>query len=236
MRRNFLGIFLLALLSLTVAAPAMATGAADDVAQWNFDVFLNDKKVGKHSFTVSQSGGEKQVESEASFKYTVLFIPAYRYEHTAAERWEDQCLVEIDEKTNANGERLEVRGQHTGSAFRLVNGDDTRAELPECVMTFAYWNPAILESQRLLNSQTGEYEDVTVALEGREQLTVAGQQIDTLRYRLSAEAGDITLWYSSADNTWVGLEAPAKGGRKLRYQAVVVPGRDTSRQLVARSD
>ena len=54
MRRNFLGIFLLVLFSLTIAAPALATGAADDVEQWNFDVFLNDKKVGKHSFTVSE--------------------------------------------------------------------------------------------------------------------------------------------------------------------------------------
>jgi hypothetical protein len=217
MRRNFLGIFLLALLSLTVAAPAMATGAADDVAQWNFDVFLNDKKVGKHSFTVSQSGGEKQVESEASFKYTVLFIPAYRYQHTAAERWEDQCLVEIDAKTNANGERLEVRGQHTGSAFRLVNGDDTRAELPECVMTFAYWNPQFLEQSQLLNPQTGEFLEVLVEEVGTDTLEVRGEPVAATRYRLTANEIDLTLWYSPNDE-WLGLESVAKGGHIIRYE------------------
>lgn len=217
MRRNFLGIFLLVLLSLTVAAPAMATGAADDVAQWNFDVFLNDKKVGKHSFTVSASGGEKQVESEASFKYTVLWIPAYRYQHTAEERWDDQCLVELDAKTNANGERLEVKGQQTGSAFRLVNGDDTRTELPECVMTFAYWNPEFLEQSRLLNPQTGEFMDVTVEELGTETLEVRGEPVAATRFRLTASEIDMTLWYSPNDE-WLALESVAKGGHIIRYE------------------
>ena len=217
MRRNFLGIFLLVLLSLTIAAPALATDAADDVAKWNFDVFLNDKKVGKHSFTVSESGGEKQVESEASFKYTVLWIPAYRYQHTAAERWDDQCLVEIDARTNANGERLEVRGQHTGSAFRVVNGDDTRAELPACVMTFAYWNPEFLEQSRLLNPQTGEFVDVTVEKLGTETLEVRGEPVTATRFRLTASEIDMTLWYSPNDE-WLALESVAKGGHIIRYK------------------
>ena len=217
MRRNFIGILLLVLLSLTLAGPALATDAADDVAQWNFDVFLNDKKVGKHSFKVSENGGEKQVESEASFKYTVLWIPAYRYQHTAEERWEDQCLVEIDAKTNANGERLEVRGQHTGSAFRLVNGDDTRAELPECVMTFAYWNPEFLEQSQLLNPQTGEFVEVLVEEVGTDTLEVRGEPVDARRYRLTANEIDLTLWYSSNDQ-WLGLESVAKGGHIIRYE------------------
>ena len=166
---------------------------------------------------VSQSGGEKQVESEASFKYTVLWIPAYRYQHTAEERWEDQCLVEIDAKTNANGERLEVRGQHTGSAFRLVNGDDTRAELPECVMTFAYWNPEFLEQSQLLNPQTGEFVEVLVEEVGTDTLEVRGEPVDARRYRLTANEIDLTLWYSSNDQ-WLGLESVAKGGHIIRYE------------------
>jgi len=217
MRRNFLGIFLIVLLSLTIAAPAIATDSADDVSQWKFDVFLNDKKVGKHTFTVLENGGEKQVESEASFKYTVLWIPAYRYQHTAEERWDDQCLVELEAKTNANGERLEVSGQHTGSAFRLVNGDDSRAELPECIMTFAYWNPEFLEQSRLLNPQTGEFVEVKVEEVGTDTLEVRGEPVAATRYRLTANEIDLTLWYSSNDQ-WLGLESVAKGGHIIRYE------------------
>ncbi|MDA0707230.1 MAG: hypothetical protein O2907_09775 [Proteobacteria bacterium] len=144
-------------------------------------------------------------------------------------------LPGIDASTDSNGKQLDVRGEINAESFDVLSAEGS-ATLPRCVQTFAYWNPAILESKSLLNSQTGAYEDVSVTLEGGEQLAVAGDRIDALRYRLSAKAGDIILWYSREDNTWVGLEAPAKGGRKLRYQAVVFPDSDASQLLVARGN
>jgi len=173
--------------------------------------------------------------SEASFDVKFLFVTAFRYRHENTEIWNEGCLSSIDASTDSNGKQLDVRGEINEENFDLLSAEGS-ATLPRCVQTFAYWNPAILDSQKLLNSQTGAYEDVTVTLEGREQLAVAGERIDALRYRLSAKAGDITLWYSSDDNTWVGLEAPAKGGRKLRYQAVVVPDKDASQPQVARNN
>ncbi|TFG41293.1 MAG: hypothetical protein E4H42_02385, partial [Chromatiales bacterium] len=59
-------IFLLSFLY----GPALATAAVADASDGeatvlDFDVYLNDKKVGKHVFSVSESGGEKQVQSKA---------------------------------------------------------------------------------------------------------------------------------------------------------------------------
>ena len=181
MRCKYFGVFLIGLFSLSIAAPSPAADEAGAVTQWNFDVFLDDKKVGKHSFHVSEADGMRQVRSEANFKYTVFFVPAYRYQHTAAERWADECLVELDALTNANGERIEVTGAQTGTGFRLVNGGD-QVELPECVMTFAYWNPGFLDQSRLLNPQTGEFVDVTVEEVGSEMLAVRGQSVAATRF------------------------------------------------------
>ena len=223
----------------TLIACAIASGAnaADELPgkQWQFEVALDGKPIGFHTFELQHDGSKQVLTTEASFDVKFLFVTAFRYRHQNTEIWNDGCLSSIDASTDSNGKQLDVRGEINEESFDLLSAEGP-ATLPRCVQTFAYWNPAILESQRLLNSQTGAYEDVTVTLEGREQLAVAGERIDALRYRLSAQAGDITLWYSSEDNTWVGLEAPAKGGRKLRYQAVVVPDRDASQQLVARSN
>ena len=52
---------------------------------------------------------------------------------------------------------------------------------------------------------------------------VDGTPVEALRYTLSTERGDIRLWYSR-DGLWLALEAPAKGGRTLRYRALQVPG------------
>ncbi len=222
-----------------LVACAVASGAsvADELPkkQWQFDVALDGKPIGFHTFELQQDGSRQVLTTEASFDVKFLFVTAFRYRHQNTEVWNDGCLSSIDASTDSNGKQFEVRGMIGDGGFDLLGAEGAEV-LPSCVQTFAYWNPAVLESTRLLNSQTGVYEDVTVTVEGPDQLTVGGKPVDALRYRLSAEAGDIKLWYSSEDKTWLGLEAPAKGGRKIRYQAVVVPDLEASQQLVASSN
>lgn len=216
MKLKYVGLLIMGLFGLTLALPAAAAERSGAVTQWDFDVYLNNKKVGKHLFKVSKSGSVRQVQSEAKFKYTVLLIPAYRYEHTAAERWSDQCLVEIVAKTNANGDRMQISGERTGSGFQLQS-DDVPVELPHCVMTFAYWNRDFLKQSRLLNPQTGEFVDVSVEKVGDEMLEVRGQSVSATRFRLTAYEVDLTLWYSANDE-WLALESVAKGGHIIRYE------------------
>ena len=216
MRRRLPGLLMIGLFTLTLALPAPAQDLDGAVARWDFDVYLNDKKVGKHLFDVTETDGVKQVQSEANFKVKVLFISAYRYEHSAAERWSENCLVEFDASTNANGKRIQVSGEQTSAGF-LVESGDSPIEIPECVMTFAYWNPEFLEQPRLLNPQTGEYVDVSVEEIGNELLEVRGQSVTATRFKLTARDVDLTLWYSP-DDEWLALESVAKGGHIIRYE------------------
>ena len=210
-------------------------GSETPAAEWRFDVLLDGKPIGYHRFELQHQGEQKILTTEASFDVKFLFVTAFRYRHENTEVWSDDCLLSIDASTNSNGKKLRVRGSVDDESFSL-RSETGPATLPGCVKTFAYWNPAVLDSARLLNSQTGEYEEVAVTLEGTEPVTVDGASVDALRYRLSARAGDITLWYSQNGKTWLGLEAPAKGGRKILYQAVVVPERTLAEELVARRD
>ncbi len=216
MKQTFVNFFLIGIFSLLTVAPLLANEDAAAVESWDFDVYLNDKRVGKHYYELIEEDGVQRVRSEAKFKYTILFIPAYRYEHTNSERWADNCLVRFDAKTNANGERIKVSGEQTESRFTVDNGE-TPIDLPECVMSFAYWNPEFLQEQRLLNPQTGEYVDVSVEQVAEEVLQVRGQPVPAKRYKLTAYEVDLTLWYSQ-DNEWLALESVAEGGHIIRYE------------------
>ena len=216
MKRRYLGPMLTVLFIMTLIAPAPAESREATVSTWNFDVYLNGKKVGRHEFRVSEAGDVRHVHSEASFRYRVLLIPIYRYRHNAAERWSGNCLTEFDASTDANGERIQVSGAQSGAGF-LVRTDGEPVELPECVMTFAYWNPDFLKQPRLLNPQTGEYVEVRVKELGDEMLEVRGRAVTATRFKLSANEVDLTLWYS-ADDEWLALESVAKGGHIIRYE------------------
>lgn len=212
MRRKYMGMLVIAILTFAFSSQAWT----NDIARYDFDVYLNDKKVGNHVFQIVDIDGVRQVLSEANFKYRILFIPAYRYEHRNAERWSGNCLVRFDAKTNANGEQIEVSGERTAGAFRVAKQEGL-VDLPDCVMTFAYWNPEFLDQTRLLNPQTGEYVDVKVENTGNELLEVQGRSVLATRFKLTARNVDLSLWYSP-DREWLALESVAKGGNIIRYE------------------
>jgi len=90
----------------------------------------------------------------------ILFVNAYRYRHSSEERWRAGCLHGILARTDDNGEALEINGRRQDKVLRLDTPEGNRA-LEGCVRSFAFWDPHLLAgSQRLLNTQTGEYLDV----------------------------------------------------------------------------
>lgn len=212
MRRKYMGFVVLGMFAL--AFPSQTP--ASEVARWDFAVYLNDKRVGSHVFEVVEVDGVRQVLSEANFKYRILFIPAYRYEHRNAERWSDNCLIRFDAQTNANGKRIEVSGEKTAAGFQ-VDKQGSLVNLSGCVMTFAYWNPDFLDQSSLLNPQTGEYVDVIVENVGNELVQVQGRSVVATRFKLTANDVDLDLWYSP-DREWLALESVAKGGHIIRYE------------------
>jgi hypothetical protein len=208
------------LLALTAALSTQVATAADQ--SWEFEVSLDDRKIGYHTFVLSEDGDRRVLETEAAFDVKLLFVTAFRYRHSNVEVWDDGCLESINARTDSNGKTFEVRGERKAQRLTVTrsNGDD---ELEECVRTFAYWNPAVLGAERLLNSQTGEYESVTVVADGDDTVDFGGVAVPAKRFTLSTKSGDIKLWYSDDMRCWLALEAPAKGGRTIRYRPVRVP-------------
>jgi hypothetical protein len=201
----------LSLSAALAARPAPALDAA--TREWNFAVSLDGRPIGEHRFTLHEYGDARELTSEANFRVRFLFFDAYRYEHRARERWSGDCLESLDARTDANGKPVVIAGERGGGEFRV--GPDRTVLYDDCVQTFAYWNPSILDARRLLNPQTGEYVDVKVLLMGRELLD--GRQ--TERYRLIGRGEtplQIDLWYTPARD-WVALESLTPEGHRLRY-------------------
>lgn len=210
--KAFLLPFSALLLALLMAMPAQAYPPRE----WRFNVLLDDKPIGQHRYVLRLEQGHQVLKSEAEFGVKFLGFNAYRYRHQAVERWEGGCLKEIDSRTNDNGEALSLRGRKTEGGFILDNPQG-KTELSNCVMSFAYWNPAILNQARLLNAQNGEYLPVEVKHLGAESLSIGNARVMAKRYRLVTPAFSIDLWYGT-DNQWLALETRTDGGRLLRYE------------------
>ena len=204
--------------ALAILSVVLGCGVAVAQTQkWEFQVFLDDTPVGHHHFTVRDAGAERELTTDARFDVRFLFINAYRYVHSASETWRNNCLSGLTARTDDNGTLSTVNALRQGDRM-TITATSGRESIDGCVMSFAYWNPAILRQTRLLNAQTGKYEAVTITAIGEETIVVRGAPLPAKRYRIAGAKHPIDLWYGN-DQSWVALQSTLEGGRKLRYQS-----------------
>tara|TARA_B100000035_G_scaffold233403_1_gene201646 strand:- start:22834 stop:23460 length:627 start_codon:yes stop_codon:yes gene_type:complete len=186
---------------------SMANALAEE---WNFDAIMKDKVIGKHTFSVNN----EKIISKADFHIEFLFMDIY-YQHKSEELWSGNCLNSISSQTNDDGDKFVVNGIRESNNFSII-ANNVKTALPTCIMTFAYWNPKILEQDKLMNSQNGEYLDVKTTLLKQEKITIKGKNISTNCYEMTAskngvEKLKIQLWYD-LNMQWVALKSPTPIG------------------------
>ena len=201
---------------LMIAFLALSANVVAAEQEWRFQVYLDDKEIGYHDFVLRKVDNQLRLQSQASFEYRLMFVKLYGYEHANIETWSGDCLTGIESTTDANGKPFQVSGSLQGDRF-VISGTAGESELPSCSMSFAYWNPAFLQQDRLINVQNGEVLDVEVSEPELVLLEVRGVMQPAYRYLLDAGELKIELWYSE-NNEWLALETEARGGRRLRYQ------------------
>jgi hypothetical protein len=192
-----------------VALLALCCGLAQAQQAWDFDVRLDGKPIGKHRFTVAGPPDAREVHSQARMDVKLLGLTVFRYRHEARERWRGDCLAELRSRTDDDGKPLEVA--------------HARAEADACLMGFAYWHPELPRQTRLLNPQTGRIEDARFERLPDATLSVRGQEVPAVPWRLTATPPDgprqdLTLWLDRRDGRWLGLDARVKGDRLLTYR------------------
>jgi hypothetical protein len=206
------------------AAPALAES-------WNFDVRLDGKPIGTHRFTVEGPAEAREVTSKAAFDVRLLGITVFRYRHEARERWRGDCLQEIRSRTDDDGKPVEVDRRLASTGAPGASGESSASGVTgdvSCLMSYAYWNPALIRQQRLLNPQTGEVDEVRIERLPDAPLPVGGRDVDASRWRITSTAPSLgksvptrqvlTVWRDRAEGRWIGLDAQVKGDRVLTYR------------------
>jgi hypothetical protein len=230
-------------LALALAVPPTANAFVPPGERtWNFRVLLGDKDIGEHRFSIRNEGARDVVRINADFDVKILFVNAYSYDHENVEHWVGDCMHRIEAETDDNGDLSRVLGARTDAGFTVERTSTAEGSvMPEpliptdCVRSFAYWNPEILRSDRLLNAQTGEWVNVEISDLGADEVEVDGQPVAARKYRIGMDQGPITLWYAQDNQLWLALEAVTEGGRTLRYQPVQLPaGALQDKRLAAR--
>lgn len=206
-------VVLLGFLTCLVSASQQAWSASSQT--YDFKVFLGKDEIGRQRFDVFSEGERTQVRIDAQFTVKFLYIPVYRYRHTNVETWEGTCLREIHAETDDNGDSFFVNGSFRNGQLQVqTQAGNWIGE--GCIKTFAYWNPEWIKGERLLNSQTGEHQPVSILAVGEETIPVQGVPTRAIHRRIVTDKFAVDLWYT-LNGRWVALQSTTKKGDTLRY-------------------
>lgn len=203
-----------------------------------FSVSLDGRDIGEHRFVIRDAVASsdeatsaervRSVTIEADFLVRLLRIPVFRYSHQNHEFWDGGCLYRLESETVTNGSAQQVELARGGSGYLISAADrEQRLDAP-CLLSFAYWDPAIIGAEQLVNAQNGALVDVEITALGRQRpdwLDAAETDTPVQAFRIQADddgdgsAIDIRVYYSD-DWDWVGLESPVTGGRLMRYHRI----------------
>jgi len=207
-------------LLLAAAALAMAwhVPVFAQAQQWRFAVFLDDEPIGTHDFVLAPAAdGNRSLRSDADFRVRLLGVPVYRYRHLAQEHWRGSCLQSLDARTEDGSERTRVQLRTDERGGLQLETPQGVARVDGCIMSFAYWNPALRQQAELLNAQTGAMERVQWQRMESAPIAERGVQVAAVRWRLTGTAQPLDVWWTE-DCRWLGLDATVRGGRRLSYR------------------
>jgi len=213
------------MLATAVVLDGDPVSSKNDQPMIGFDVYRKGERIGRHEIAFRQADDALRVEVSIDLSITFLFFTAYSYEHRVVETWRDGGLVALQSRTDNNGEPMEVEAKAAGDRLDVIPAIGASYVLNDPILPTTYWHPRTQQAERLLNTQTGETMDVTIAAKGeREMRSTPWGPVEVQQYLVEA-ARDWSIWYDPA-GCLAGIAFTDKRGAPIEYRLTDYPNPD----------
>ena len=179
-----------------------------------FDVFREGKIVGTHTVRFRGSPNDVFVTSKFNLKIDILFINAYSFEYSSKANWKDGTLHDLSVLVDDNGEKFSLEAKKR-SKYLTVSNDQESFQVPLPIYPTNHWNAGVLVQSKVLNTLTGELNNVEIVEKGYEMVETGQGKVKAMRY---AYTGDLEteIWYDEKKR-WVGMEFVGSDGSHIKY-------------------
>ncbi|MDX6748273.1 DUF6134 family protein [Geminicoccaceae bacterium 1502E] len=179
-----------------------------------FAVRREGSRVGWHEVRVVEQGARLLLAIDIAVDVRWGPVTLYRYRHSNREEWRDGAFHGFSSRTDDDGTRHEVRARRERGDILVENGRG-RSRAPSHALPSTYWCSRFVETDRWIDTQTGNVLAGRASRIGRERLDAAGRLIEAERWRVEGDLA-LDLWYR--EGSWVGLAFEGPDGSALDYQ------------------
>lgn len=179
-----------------------------------FDVYRKGDKVGYHRVRFSGSASDLTVQSDFQLRIDVLFITVFRYLYQSEGRWRQGQLERLTASVDDDGKVVAVDVVPSGGRLKVESADKAfMTDSP--LFPTSHWNAEVLGQTRVLNTLTGQINDVRIEPRGRETITTERGTVTATRYAYTG-ALQTEVWYDDAGR-WVKMRFNGPDGAEIEY-------------------
>ena len=186
----------------------------DKLKRIEFDIYRNNKHIGKHIFSFEKSDSQLSVKSEIKFEIKKLGIVLYKYHVKGTEVYEDGKLIKFNLKT-VNDELV-------------IDGSSYKGNAPKEFLLGTWWNHSIVEAPAQISAVSGRIIKQKVTFLGEESMEIGDKKFKTLHFNFSSTDKKLNkdkklntdVWYDAETLNWVKASFKKKG--KWEYRLVLI--------------
>ena len=198
-----------------------------DLTRIEFDIFRNNKHVGKHIFSFNKIDDLLSVESEIDFKIKKLGIVLYKYHVKGTELYKNGELVKFNSKTNQNGKKKYVNMELENGEY-IIDGSSYKGKAPVDYLLGTWWNHSIVEAKAQISAVSGRIIKQKVTFIGKETLKINDTTYNSLHFNFSSSDKNLDkdkklntdVWYDEKNLNWLKASFNKKG--KWIYKLVSI--------------
>ena len=226
MLKNYKVIIILILIFSPLSANAHVQHY-EDLNRIEFDIFRNNKHIGKHIFSFKISDQKLLVDSEINFEIKKFGIVLYKYHVKGTEVYKDGKLIKFNSKTNQNGKNKYVNLILKDNEY-VIDGSSYKGKAPTDFMLGTWWNHSIMKASAQISAVSGRIIKQKVTFLGKETIKFGEKNYNTLHFNFSSTDKKLDkgkklntdVWYDEQTLNWVKASFEKKG--KWEYKLVSI--------------
>ena len=199
----------------------------DNLNRIEFDIYRNNKNIGKHIFSFKKSGEQLAVKSEIKFEIKKLGIVLYKYYVSGTEIYKDGELVKFNSKTDQNGKKKFVNMKLENGEY-LIDGSSYKGKAPSDYLLGTWWNHSIVKAAAQISAVSGRIIKQKVTFLGKKTIQIGEKKYNTLHFNFSSTDKKLNkdkklntnVWYDEETLYWVKASFKKKG--KWEYKLVSI--------------
>ena len=190
----------------------------DNLNRIEFDIYRNNKHIGKHIFSFKKSEEQLAVESTISFKIKKLGLVLYKYHVNGTEIYKDGELVQFNSKTDQNGKKKYVNMKLENGEY-IIDGSSYKGKAPVEYLLGTWWNHSIVEADAQISAVSGRIIKQKVTFLGKETIKIGNKSYSALHFNFSSidkklkkeKKLNTDVWYDDTTLNWLKATFNKKG-------------------------